>query len=80
MKGTAKIENPRELLALSQQALGVLGTELAELVGVSKRTVIRWHAGHSSIAAQVFGHLAVLVYPKDPVQRAHVEQWMDWAN
>ncbi len=20
------------------------------------------------------------IYPKDPVQRAHVEQWMDWAN
>ena len=20
------------------------------------------------------------IYPRDPVKRAHVEQWMDWAN
>ena len=62
----AKIEDPRELLALAQRALGILGVELADRVGVHPKTVMRWHAGRSSVSAAALGKLAVDVFPKDP--------------
>ena len=62
----AKIGSERELFALGHRALGISGTALAKLLGVSSKTITRWHGGQSSISAFPIGDMAPHVYAKDP--------------
>lgn len=72
-------ERSAKLLALSQDALGVLGVDMARLLGVSPRTLHRWYSGETGMAMQYLVTLARLVQPKDAALaariQAHAEYW-----
>jgi DNA-binding transcriptional regulator YdaS (Cro superfamily) len=72
-------ESSATLLALSQDALGLLGVDMARLLGISPRTLHRWYSKETGMAAQHLVTLARLVQPKDAALavrlQAHAEYW-----
>ena len=58
-------ESARQLIVRVTEAMGVSGTELARLHGVSTKTVGRWLRGETSPDWVSIGDLAPLVYPYD---------------
>jgi hypothetical protein len=62
----AKVESEIDLLVLGHRALGIPGTELAALLGVTPKTVYRWYAKRTSVNAGNIGALALHVHPHDP--------------
>jgi hypothetical protein len=65
-------ETDLQLLGLGRQALRCTSVELAQRLGVSRRTVTRWFAGHSMISSASLGELAHLVDPVEPALAARI--------
>lgn len=53
------------LLVLAQRALGMTQEEFGALIGVSRRTIIRWQPNAQPIDSQMHT-IARAVYPRDP--------------
>jgi hypothetical protein len=60
------------LLVLAQFALGCTQKSLAELLGVSARTMMRWQSGRTTATRLVMTQLAPLVYPRDAALAAQL--------
>src|SRR5579883_1204278 len=65
------MSNPSEerhdaLVVRARSALGMSRDDFARLLGFSKRTVIRWESGQSTLAPETLGKLATAVHRKDP--------------
>ncbi len=54
------------LLIHATQALGATYRDLAEMLGVSERTVGRWMSRGGGLSSEQVARLAVLVHPRDP--------------
>jgi transcriptional regulator with XRE-family HTH domain len=54
------------LLVKATSAMGMTQRQLGEAVGVSRRTVVRWHTGQSGPSINEWRSLAVAAYAKDP--------------
>jgi len=59
-------EKTGALLVHAQHALHVLQKDVAELLGVSRKTVQRWTAGHPRLTPTMLVTLTSAVHPKDP--------------
>jgi hypothetical protein len=61
------------LLSRAHTALGITGTDLAKLLGMSRRTISRWYGRRTSIGSMALGQLAPHVYAHDPAlaERMH---------
>jgi DNA-binding XRE family transcriptional regulator len=62
--------NPPGLLLEVQRALGLSQREVGELIGVSRRTMVRWNNGGMGPIASEWCELARHVYPVDAVLAA----------
>jgi DNA-binding XRE family transcriptional regulator len=58
----------------AQFALGMSQEKLADMLGVSRRTVSRWMAGHSTPSIEDLHTLARAVHPRDPSLAATLAQ------
>lgn len=63
-------ESPATLFARAHFALAMTHGKLGEALGVSERTVSRWHQRGPSLSERQFAALARLVYPRDPALAA----------
>jgi transcriptional regulator with XRE-family HTH domain len=62
----------RHLLARSRQALGTTQNEIADLLGVTRRTVGRWEGGRGAIGISELQKLASAVHGTDPALASEI--------
>jgi hypothetical protein len=71
----AKLESELDLFVLGHRALGITGTQLAALLGVTPKTVYRWYGGRTSVTAITLGDLAPHVHPHDPALAKRIHDY-----